>query len=325
MSRSFGVIMGFLLITSAQAASFDCPKAKSKIEKIICAVPKISNYDEELAKSYNVAINSLSPNGQVILKRGQVEWLRSVNFLCVQHNDPKQNIFNSSRCVEQKYKRRLDDMKSAAVRIGPYLFSRIDYYYPNKVDDKGRPYVGQTSYPRIDSPVTEMTKLWNALVAKTNKAEGDDYCDGVPADNDVNFQILSADKNIIYTLVSEDTFCHGTLHGWGGAHNFYYVLKPVPHLLIPRELFHDTSQTWESFLTDKCFVALQHKTNSADSNKSLVQKIATDPKSWTLKPEGLVITFNQGEVLAYGYGETQILIPWSELGQFILLPELIPK
>jgi uncharacterized protein YecT (DUF1311 family) len=65
-----------LLSTQATAASFDCKKAASWVEKTVCANPELSKLDEEMAKAYHDALVSLSPEGQKETKEYQKQWLK---------------------------------------------------------------------------------------------------------------------------------------------------------------------------------------------------------------------------------------------------------
>jgi uncharacterized protein len=48
MKRTKWIFIGWLVCLTAQAASFDCAKAQSKVEHLICDNPEISKLDEEL-------------------------------------------------------------------------------------------------------------------------------------------------------------------------------------------------------------------------------------------------------------------------------------
>lgn len=51
-SAWLGQIVGILLVPAAQAASFDCAKATTPVEKAICQSPVLSALDDEVAKLY---------------------------------------------------------------------------------------------------------------------------------------------------------------------------------------------------------------------------------------------------------------------------------
>lgn len=62
-------------LSSIQAASFDCAKAKSKLEKRVCSDPALSKADEELAKAYAKTLKGFIVPGFV--KDSQRAWLNS--------------------------------------------------------------------------------------------------------------------------------------------------------------------------------------------------------------------------------------------------------
>jgi len=69
-----------LAALSSRAASFDCAKAQSVAEKSICASPRLSRLDTELARSYDLASTlTVDPKGLLATQR---EWLRGTRSDC---------------------------------------------------------------------------------------------------------------------------------------------------------------------------------------------------------------------------------------------------
>ncbi len=83
MMRTWGAafIITLAFVTSSGAASFDCAKAKSKIEKAICADPKLSQFDEDLNRYYGVATEALK-DGALCLKSDERAWVKIVRDKC---------------------------------------------------------------------------------------------------------------------------------------------------------------------------------------------------------------------------------------------------
>ena len=50
-----GLVMGVLAAGSASAASFDCAKAKSKLEVLVCSTPALNAADEAMGQAYQAA------------------------------------------------------------------------------------------------------------------------------------------------------------------------------------------------------------------------------------------------------------------------------
>jgi uncharacterized protein len=69
------------LVVSAQAASFDCAKAKSKIEKAICADQELSVLDEYLGRYYAGALEA-AKDGASCVKADQKAWVKRARDVC---------------------------------------------------------------------------------------------------------------------------------------------------------------------------------------------------------------------------------------------------
>lgn len=69
-------LLYFLLVVSSStfSASFDCEKAKSPTEKLICGDKAISKLDEQLAVSYKAALRKSTDKDT--LKKTQLDWLK---------------------------------------------------------------------------------------------------------------------------------------------------------------------------------------------------------------------------------------------------------
>lgn len=91
MKRWMG-LLACLAIGQVQAASFDCGKVGTKVEKLICATEELSRLDEELAAAYADTLKSTDPAS---LKAEQKAWLKV------------RNACPDSACVRQTYEVRL--------------------------------------------------------------------------------------------------------------------------------------------------------------------------------------------------------------------------
>ncbi len=72
---------GAAIAASAHAASFDCARAKSKIEKAICADQELSNLDEYLGRYYAGALESAKDAGSCV-KADQKAWVKGARDVC---------------------------------------------------------------------------------------------------------------------------------------------------------------------------------------------------------------------------------------------------
>jgi uncharacterized protein len=81
MGRISWVLLGCLaLVPSAHAASFDCAKASTSVEKMVCGDDKLSQLDSELSAAYKQALEAAS-NKQTLIHE-QRQWIHDVRGIC---------------------------------------------------------------------------------------------------------------------------------------------------------------------------------------------------------------------------------------------------
>ena len=104
--------------SSVDAASFDCTKARSPMEQLICADTELSSLDESLAKNYSLAKEKLSPNAAKIFTAGQLSWLRFHSAYCfVSYDASKVDAAYAKRCLMDAYFERIKDFKATGEMI----------------------------------------------------------------------------------------------------------------------------------------------------------------------------------------------------------------
>jgi uncharacterized protein YecT (DUF1311 family) len=106
MKQISWMVLGWLLLASAQAASFDCAKAKSKLEKIICKDAELSKLDEEMAALYGQIIKASS--NDPVLKKTQQDWLKYRQLCLAPDYKQKESI-----CLTYLYRRHIDILRGS--------------------------------------------------------------------------------------------------------------------------------------------------------------------------------------------------------------------
>ncbi len=97
------MLFGFIvLVSNVQAASFDCGKAETKIEKLICDDIELSKLDEELTASYRSALQDAELAAPI--KLGQKQWIM------------ERNTCNDVVCLRNAYKERISKLISITGR-----------------------------------------------------------------------------------------------------------------------------------------------------------------------------------------------------------------
>jgi len=93
--------MLFLLVAfEAYAVSFNCKKAKFRVEKTICSNQRFSDLDDLLAFSYKTAL--ANTRNKRSLRRAQRSWLY------------KRNRCRTNRCIKHAYRSRISELKKLA-------------------------------------------------------------------------------------------------------------------------------------------------------------------------------------------------------------------
>ncbi len=93
----------FLLSLSVQtyAASFDCAKATSVTEKLICSDESISKLDEQLASAYKQGLDA--EKDKDAFKKMQIEWLK------------QQRACKDAECLSKTYQARIAELNNSSI------------------------------------------------------------------------------------------------------------------------------------------------------------------------------------------------------------------
>lgn len=91
-------VVGFTLISDIYAAGFDCAKAATLVENVICSDNNISTLDETLSSSYRNAL--ADANNAKNIKLDQRNWLK------------KRNSCKDKVCLQRMYEQRINDLAS---------------------------------------------------------------------------------------------------------------------------------------------------------------------------------------------------------------------
>ena len=147
------------------AASFDCSKAHTKIEKTICSDPKLSAADEQMAASYKTTIAN---TGRALipvkdLQTDQVAWLTLIQSRC-----------DSAGCLANAYRDRVRTLQNNS--------NYSDAPLPKGAEMSDQSLGDLGSFPQIHSPSYHPgVELYNSLVRRAvydmRHRYGADKCD----------------------------------------------------------------------------------------------------------------------------------------------------
>jgi uncharacterized protein len=337
----FIAVLGMLIalgIATAHAASFDCHRASTAREKIVCSDAELSKADEKLADLYDKAQRKLSPDGAKQLRGGQRDWLHFLGKICpLNSSSDQQDVGDGRSCLRRFYAERNADLQQAAVQRGPYLFSSVDHYGISRMPetenragmsergDEGDPMlsVHHIAYPRIDQPVTAQTDQWNRLAKRDGSGQLCGFeadCATGECDTSIGYTISLANARLVSVRWVRWGYCRGTAHGDSETTNETSIFSTRLRALVPSDLFRSKSG-WTTRLGQLAIAAaLSGQRDVAGFNRDTLADVATHTERWSLQPDGLVIRVNPYE-LECGYTcVLNIVIRWSDL-RSIMVPD----
>lgn len=318
------VCVALLLAGPAFGASFDCGKALTPREKLICADKDLSEEDSKLADLYGAAQKNLSDAGRRQLVTEQRAWLRFLAQACpVSEAMDEQDQRTTMHCLSRRYSERIEDLGQTGVRIGPYVFTRSVEYRavvspePDEQDETGilRRGIGthETANPKIDSPRTPITDRWNIM---NDRRDSGDFCESA-GDQLLTGSVAFANGRLISVEWDNSFYCHGTAHGNGVLSAQTLILSPWPHALRASDLFQPDGG-WLQQLTTLVTAAVRksyfddYKKEPKHLDEKAIADAAGDPQHWLITADGLQILFSPYELGGYSFVPT-VVIPWSEL------------
>jgi uncharacterized protein YecT (DUF1311 family) len=108
-------------------ASFDCGKARTKLEQLICSSDVIGGEDIDLSAAYRKAFNSGAPDARGTLVASENGWLSYVAKSCI-GNAIGDN--ESKDCAEQAFSDRADQLKRCMSKSGDEAKACLNAYAP---------------------------------------------------------------------------------------------------------------------------------------------------------------------------------------------------
>lgn len=128
---SFASLLMFSPEISAKTVpSFDCNKATTEVEKLICSDDELAKLDVEMNKSYHAFMKTLDEEYyRNKLKRKQIDWLGYRGKLSCFNTDNNKK----TSCLKNAYQRRIENLNAWTTRKNyDFFIDYPDYYEQSK-------------------------------------------------------------------------------------------------------------------------------------------------------------------------------------------------
>jgi len=122
-----------ICVQAAFAAGFDCSKANTTVEKLICSDSHLSKADEEMHDFYSRALASSAKSAE--LKKEQIAWIRTERDSCL-----------NKECLAAAYQKRNDVLSGPAPVEEYYLRERFPTADENDEEEPGDKNTGGACY-----------------------------------------------------------------------------------------------------------------------------------------------------------------------------------
>lgn len=320
----------------ALAASFNCAKAATPQEKAICASPKLSAADDQMAAAYRAILHAVPESFQQEIRADQLVWIHRLATECPADNSEQRAYLE--RCILGRENARTAALKQMYVEQGGIKFAwhAVFREVPGDVraeDPNDQPGSLEASWPEALSDSTEWA-AWNKGIAEKVRAIA-----GLPSPTASSSQLKSwspdpgmdAAVSTSIHFVSSQLVTATITDFWDGhgAHpnhdsvEFNWLLEQQ-RVLRPEDIFRADSQ-W----ADALFAATEQYLQKAvdgydpeDTAKTL-HKITSNSESWRIDAKGLSIVFQPYAVACYACTPQPFTMSWEQLrpllnGEFVI-------
>lgn len=332
------VVLGGLFASPAVAVSFDCAHAATPREKAICASPRLSKLDDQLAAAYGRLLATVPSGTQAIVRTNERDWLRSADDGCPANVG--QEAFRD--CLASVWDKRVRVLQTAISSVSepdriPFLWDSVHFTQADTGDEaRSDAERGAAQYSTLDAewPQALSTdpdwQAWNRaiefearnLASQGQAKPGDpwakaDWMDGM--DNDVTASLGAVTPVFVGASFENLWYGHGAIHPNYTKLQFNWLLAQRRELRA-EDVFRPDSDS-QRFLYDRAMESLKTQIDpkfpenqwAPGYGEDLVRKMVAAPHNWILETTGLTLYFPQDSISCHACGEFKVELAWKEL------------
>lgn len=304
------------LITCTQplyAASFDCGKAKTKVEKALCGNAELSRLDEAVAQSYRRVLSAVPASFEGFVKGSQAEWLR-VRDLDAAESDNKDFVKNLQTALRHRQK-ELDEAIAQRNELRTLSLTRVQLS-PADTSDLGEDsawakhkFVRDVRKPVyiINAAEVPGAKAFNAMIAKDyamGKASGAKSSEETYKTLSVNF----AGKTLFCLSESSSYYGLGAAHPMNGGREINWLL-PQEREMRSTDMF--SRGAFGDLIIHRVSAAFKKDQLEPFADQNEVRKIILDPSAWRINAQSLTVAIPPDSIFPHAAGQVEVEIPWS--------------
>lgn len=142
-----------MVCSTSYAVSFDCNKASSDVEKMICSDHKLSRLDDYLSQNYKIAMGPDMPEeSKSKIIKSQIDWIN------------RRNACTDIQCVEKMYSKQMDYLWNECF---DHISGKIEYNKFSEAIDKIKRELDSQEYNKTHKkPEEVITEISNKNAVK---------------------------------------------------------------------------------------------------------------------------------------------------------------
>ncbi len=328
MKRSLVLVPLILLVTSGQSQAFDCTKASTETEKLICSDGTLKQADDDLGQAWSKVRDLLDTAEFKMLRQNQRAWLKTRDARCGYGNDAER----VACLIQQTTARTL--IIAAKAKSGPGSGAVMMPFARAQAGSK-KAYEVELAGVRFADPVKAGEVAFNQAVDKLVKQ--------APFTEKIDFDTagqLSYNQSITVEYAAPN-LVSASVQTWrydGGAHgnSFFSAINVSPETgeLTYDKLFSPEAKT---DLADACENRLYAEAGDkalskarlkemlfAEYEKAVVAAVG-NLSSWTFNEDGARVHFSPYELAPYAAGSFECRLPLSLLRRLSTATQHLPQ
>jgi uncharacterized protein len=289
---------------------FDCAKAATALDRLICSDHDLATLDRTLAERYTQLRDRLSPEGLAVLRDSQRKWL-TARKECMTGD-------TTALCLSSRYTERANDLAAQYKTAGTLSIENrtADRRIPRwRVDESD-------SYPWMLGTPPERATAFNRYIAqRLNLAKGMFAASGIKLDarpsGDTTFsrtyEIHRFDNRLISLEISQ---FHESYfgHGWRAEYAITWDLRRDRPLRIA-DLFR-SDRDWQQAIYDLAMQHIHAAGDIQDPESAFAPSSIDDDDAWLFDADGAVLLLGHGERSMVG-ASADVAFPYDELQPFL--------
>ncbi len=301
-----------------------CGEGNGQFAQQVCENRTLAGLDSQVRQTLVAESAGVSDAGAQLLVQNQTRWREAARISCGIIDPEGRPTAEQQRCLESRFRSRLQEAQSAVQDVGGYTFQRMELVDATPVTAEVASATGlgdaapaaverNIRFPRIDGAQTPEIRRFNELVAQQPQFRLQDA-----TNETVDHTIAYAGPELISVrfVRSQDTL--GAAHGTNSM-NAVTVLMNEGRPIAAADVFRDGSG-WQDFITRRSVETIRREFSDYPNfpPRRDVYETATKPHLWLITERGLTILFPP---LSFGGshadGGTEVAIPWADLRPYL--------